>query len=88
MPVSTDAFRRFQHELAALDQPKPGLTREKELLIAKTAFLDLQGRYGLTVADVIGFFPPEEGVEYLRQLIQSSSKTTSSRRRNRPSGGA
>lgn len=88
MPVSTDAFRRFQNELAALDHPKPGLTREQELLIAKTAFLDLQRLYGLTVADVIGFFPPEEGVEYLRQLIESSSMSPSSRRRNRPSGGA
>ncbi len=85
MPVSPDAFRRFQDELAALDRPKAGLTREQELLVAKTVFLDLQRLYELTVADVIGFFPPEEGVEYLRQLIESSSTSPTGRRRKRSS---
>lgn len=86
MPVAPDAFRRFQDELAALDRPRAGLTREQELLVAKTAFLDLQRLYGLTVADVIGFFPPEEGIEYLRQLIESSLMSPTGRRRKQPSG--
>jgi hypothetical protein len=87
MPVPSDAFRRFQDELAALEPAKPKLTREQELLIAKTAFLELQRRHGLTVADVIGFFPPEEGVEYLRQLIDSAPTRPTARRRHRTPGG-
>ena len=87
MPVAPDAFRRFQEELAALDPAKPKLTREQELLVAKTAFLDLQRRHGLTVADVIGFFPPEEGIEYLRQLIDAAPTKPASRRRKRSPGG-
>lgn len=85
MTLSPEALRRFQEELAALDQPKPALTREQQLLIARTEFLDLQRRYDLSVADVIGFFPADEGVEYLRQLINAS--TPQRRRRSQPASG-
>lgn len=85
MPLSPEALRRFQEELAALDQPKTALTREQQLLIARTEFLDLQRRYDLSVADVIGFFPADEGVEYLRQLINAS--TPQRRRRSQPTSG-
>lgn len=85
MPVSPDALRRFQEELAALDHPKPALTREQLLLIARTEFLNLQRRYSLSVADVVGFFPADEGVEYLRQLIDASS--TKRRRRGQQTPG-
>ena len=36
---------------------------------AKIEFLDLRQRFSLTVADVVAFFPPEEGVAYLESLI-------------------
>lgn len=35
---------------------------------AKEEFLALRKRYGLTVADVVMFFPEEEGVAYAKQL--------------------
>lgn len=85
MPLSPDALRRFQEELAALDHPKPALTREQQLLIARTEFLDLQRRYDLSVADVIGFFPADEGIEYLRQLIDTP--VPKRRRKSQPTPG-
>jgi len=77
MNIPKDAFRRFQEELAALDskqQPPPPekpekLTGKARLERAKSEFLVLQKRYGLTVADVVAFFPEEEGIGYLQQLI-------------------
>lgn len=76
MPVQPDAFRRFQEELAALDraarQRAGASTQENEMTRAKSEFLALRERYHLSVADVIAFFPPEEGIEYLRQIIAAS----------------
>lgn len=36
---------------------------------AKAEFLALRERHNLTVADVIAFFPEEEGIAYLQSLI-------------------
>ena len=36
---------------------------------AKADFIILKRRYGLTVADVVTFFPEEEGIAYLQRLI-------------------
>ncbi|HET6805187.1 MAG TPA: 2-hydroxyacyl-CoA dehydratase [Frateuria sp.] len=79
MKPSTYDFRQFQEELAALDrsnrpQDKERPMRKKEsasahLAQAKAAFLALRERYGLTVADVVAFFPEEEGIAYLQSLI-------------------
>jgi hypothetical protein len=77
MTVPKDAFRRFQEELAAIDrkehlpaeQPSTG---DQRLVNAKADFLSLRRRYGLTVADVVAFFPEEEGIAYLQQLIAAS----------------
>jgi hypothetical protein len=73
MTVPKDAFRRFQEELAALDgkdEPSsPKTSGHNRLDHAKSDFLALRKRYGLTVADVIAFFPEEEGIAYLQQLI-------------------
>jgi hypothetical protein len=73
MPVPNDAFRRFQEELAALDRKAEEVKAEKSpetrQARAKTEFLALCERYKLTLADVVLFFPPEEGLEYLEQLI-------------------
>jgi len=67
MTIPTDAFRRFQAELAALDTKSCASKSPMEQ--AKEEFLALRKRYGLTVADVVTFFPEEEGIAYLQQLI-------------------
>jgi len=79
MKPSTYDFRQFQEELAALDRKRSPLARERptpkedsthaRLLQAKAEFLALRERHGLTVADVVAFFPEEEGIAYLQGLI-------------------
>ena len=73
MTIPKDAYRRFQEELAALDQKqeadagKPsGATR---MARAREDFLELCKRYDLSVADVVAFFPEEDGIGYLQGLI-------------------
>ncbi len=72
MTVEKDAFKRFQEELAALDR-KEHLPQQPKgdvrLINAKADFLSIKKRYGLTVADVVAFFPEEEGIAYLQELI-------------------
>lgn len=73
MTVPNDAFRRFQEELAAIDRkehlPIEKPTGNQRLTNAKADFLSLRKRYGLSVADVVAFFPEEEGIAYLQALI-------------------
>jgi hypothetical protein len=78
MTLPKDAFRRFQEELAALDKqieqrPDRKQSRKQAALSAmeraKEEFLALRQRHNLTVADVIAFFPEEEGIAYLQGLI-------------------
>jgi hypothetical protein len=76
MTPPIDAFRRFQEELAALDSKHeqqsskiPGSTKFDH---AKSEFLALRKRYELTIADVVAFFPEEEGIAYLQQLISAN----------------
>jgi hypothetical protein len=78
MTLPKDAFRRFQEELAALDkQIEDRPTKKKTakqsaasaMERAREEFLALQARYKLTVADVVSFFPEEEGIAYLQGLI-------------------
>ncbi|WP_329740435.1 2-hydroxyacyl-CoA dehydratase [Dyella sp. A6] len=59
--------------MAALEKTQKPLTREQQLVVARTEFLDLQRRFDLTIADVVAFFPEEEGIGYLQQLIEASS---------------
>jgi hypothetical protein len=85
MTIQKDAYRRFQEELAALDtktpeapaKPAPG----SRLSRAKADFLELQKRYKLTVADVVAFFPEEEGITYLQQLIAAAEAKPVRRKR-------
>lgn len=73
MTVPDDAFRRFQEELAALDRKNAGNdTPATRMQRAKAEFLDLKRRYDLSIADVVAFFPEEEGIAYLQQLIAAS----------------
>ncbi|GAB2582549.1 2-hydroxyacyl-CoA dehydratase [Dyella jejuensis] len=82
MTLPKDAFRRFQEELAALDQKieQRATTKQTARQTAKQAamsamqrareeFLALREQYKLTIADVVSFFPEEEGIAYLQGLI-------------------
>ena len=86
MTASKDAFRRFQEELAALDNKHEQLPSKAsggtKMDRAKSEFLALQKRHKLTVADVVAFFPEEEGIAYLQQLI-SANEAKSSRVKKR-----
>ncbi|MFA6230029.1 MAG: 2-hydroxyacyl-CoA dehydratase [Rhodanobacter sp.] len=75
-------FRQFQEELAKLEQKvekqKPAKPLGKKeaaaqrLAMAREEFLGLRKRHELTVADVVAFFPEEEGIAYLQELIAAS----------------
>ena len=86
MNVPNDAFRRFQEELAAIDRkehlPADVPVADQRLANARADFLSLRKRYGLTVADVVAFFPEEEGIAYLQQLIASSEAKPVRRRKS------
>lgn len=79
MKPSTYDLRQFQEDLAALDRKNSPLARERPIpkeesaharfLQAKAEFTALRERYDLSVADVVAFFPEEEGVAYLQGLI-------------------
>ncbi|HUA78930.1 MAG TPA: 2-hydroxyacyl-CoA dehydratase [Dyella sp.] len=100
MSLQKDAFRRFQEELAALDkqieqrstEPRPTKKQTaKQAAVsamerAKQEFLTLRERHHLTLADVVSFFPEEEGIAYLQSLIaQADAKP---RRGRKPKNGA
>ncbi|WP_426284725.1 2-hydroxyacyl-CoA dehydratase [Luteibacter sp. E-22] len=48
---------------------------------ARAEFEALRLRHGLTVADVVSWFPPEEGVAYLQALIAASEPKPRRRRK-------
>lgn len=87
-------FRQFQAELAALDptpppQADPKIVGKKALAAARLErareeFLALRARHQLTVADVVAFFPEEEGIAYLQQLLAAPVKKP--RRKRTPPG--
>ena len=51
---------------------------------AREEFLALRARYQLSVADVVAFFPEEEGIAYLQQLLVASEQKPR-RRKKAPS---
>lgn len=75
-------FRQFQEELTRLERKAEGqppakslgkkATAEQRMAMAREEFLVLRKRHDLTVADVVGFFPEEEGVAYLQGLIATA----------------
>ena len=85
MKPNTYDLRQFQEELAALDretnaQAKKWPISSKESAHARleqghaqAEFMNRRERYGLTVADVVAFFPEEEGIAYLQALIARTS---------------
>ena len=92
-------FRQFQAELASLDRsptpaqapvqaPKPlgkKAAAAERLARARADFLALRARHDLTVADVVAFFPEEEGITYLQQLLAAAEQKPRRRRKPAPS---
>ena len=82
MPTQKYDFRQFQEELARLErevekqQPAKPLGKKaaaaQRLAMAREEFLALRNRHNLSVADVVAFFPEEEGIAYLQQLIAAA----------------
>lgn len=86
MALNKDAFRQFQEELAALDKEQDKRRKDaKEIPMdrARREFLALRERYQLSVADVVAFFPEEEGIAYLQGLIAASETAPRKRRVSR-----
>ncbi|WP_430390096.1 2-hydroxyacyl-CoA dehydratase [Dyella sp. 20L07] len=84
MAIQKDAFRQFQEELAALDRQKEQRLKEATetpMEQARREFLELRKRHGLSVADVVAFFPEEEGVAYLQGLIAALDAAPPAKRR-------
>jgi cupin superfamily acireductone dioxygenase involved in methionine salvage len=75
-------FRQFQEELARLERKverqqaaKPlgkKAAATQRLAMAREEFLALRKRHDLSVADVVAFFPEEEGIAYLQDLIAAA----------------
>ena len=92
MTASKYDFRQFQEELAQLERksPAPAPTKPvgkkaaaaQRLSVAREEFLALRKRHGLSVADVVAFFPEEEGIAYLQELIVAAQAKP--RRRSKP----
>jgi hypothetical protein len=71
--------------------PKPAKTKPlgkkaaeaARIARAREEFLALRERHQLSVADVVAFFPEEEGIAYLQQLLVATEKKP---RRRKASG--
>jgi hypothetical protein len=92
MTASKYDFRQFQEELAQLERKTQAAAPAKpvgkkaaaaqRLSAAREEFLALRDRYQLSVADVVAFFPEEEGIAYLQDLIAAAQAKP--RRRSKP----
>jgi hypothetical protein len=54
---------------------------------AREDFLALRERHQLSVADVVAFFPEEEGIAYLQQLLAASERKPRRRKSAASAGG-
>ncbi len=89
MSISKEAYRRFQEELAALEREQERRRQEASappMERARREFLALREHYGLSVADVVAFFPEEEGIAYLQGLIAAAESPAPRRRTRRKAG--
>lgn len=87
MVLHKDPFRAFQEELAGLDRTiaersAAKSTPQDRLSLARAEFERLRDRYKLSVADVVAFFPEEEGVTYLQELIAANEAKPRRRRKS------
>lgn len=53
-----------------------------QLARAREEFLALRARHQLSVADVVAFFPEEEGIAYLQQLLAAAQARPRRRRKS------
>lgn len=71
-----------------VEKPRRGRPPKVDPLAeARAAFNALRVSYGLSVADVVAWFPPEEGIAYLQSLI-ASAEPKPRKRRAKPSPDA
>ncbi len=56
----------------------------ERLARARADFLAVRERHGLSVADVVAFFPEEEGIAYLQQLLAAAEQKPRRRRMPAP----
>ena len=56
----------------------------ERLARARADFLALRARHDLTVAEVVAFFPEEEGIAYLQQLLAAAEQKPRRRRKLSP----
>jgi hypothetical protein len=56
----------------------------ERLARAREEFLALRIRYQLSVADVVAFFPEEEGIAYLQQLLATAEQKPRRRKKLPP----
>ncbi|MGA7438121.1 MAG: 2-hydroxyacyl-CoA dehydratase [Luteibacter sp.] len=83
--AASDAAKAVVKE-AVVEKRKPGrpkTVRVDPLAEARTAFEALRMRHNLTVADVVAWFPEEEGVAYLQALL---AQPAPKRRRKKADG--
>ncbi len=72
---------------APIQTPKPSgkkAAAAERLARARADFLAVRARHGLTVADVVAFFPEEEGIAYLQQLLAAAEQKPRRRRKLTP----
>ncbi len=56
----------------------------ERLARARADFLALRARHDLSVAEVVAFFPEEEGIAYLQQLLAAAEQKPRRRRKLTP----
>ncbi|HZX70732.1 MAG TPA: 2-hydroxyacyl-CoA dehydratase [Rhodanobacter sp.] len=87
-------FRQFQEELARLERkveaekpakpvkpPGKKAAAMERMARAREEFLVLRQRHDLSVADVVAFFPEEEGIAYLQNLIAAAGAKSPRKRK-------
>jgi len=77
-PVETPVVKAPEKPV---EKPRRGRPPKVDPLAeARAAFNALRVSYGLSVADVVAWFPPEEGIAYLQSLIASAEPKPRKRR--------
>lgn len=79
--TSKEPASTAEHPAPASPSPKPKgkparlgkkAQAAQRLALAREEFLALRDRHGLSVADVVAFFPEEEGIAYLQSLLAAA----------------
>jgi hypothetical protein len=83
VPVPEKAVEKVAEK--PVEKPRRGRPPKVDPLAeARAAFNALRVSYGLSVADVVAWFPPEEGIAYLQSLIASAEPKPRKRRAKTP----